>query len=228
MKIVATSDTHFPLDIKDLSMFPKGDVLIHCGDIMFTGEAGEWDSLAKSMYALQYQNKFLVPGNHDRYIEEYGQLSTNEMYVLGGNTDIVLPREPFRVLPNGMRALFIPYVTGLPGWAFNEEEQWILKWIMGWTNNGKFVPDIVCSHAPMADVLDACDPEELEYKDQDHVGSIAVRLWFNSLKIKPKLFICGHIHESYGSTELDGCRVFNVSMCDGEYNKVNPPVVIEV
>ncbi len=45
--------------------------------------------------------------------------------------------------------------------------------------------------------------------------------------IKPKLVICGHIHDGYGKYEYAGIPIYNVSVVDEQYRLVRPPTVID-
>jgi Icc-related predicted phosphoesterase len=136
-----------------------------------------------------------------------------------------LGRSPFCTI-DGVSFLGIPFVTGLEGWAWNRSEEWLMDYLDQVGTLG--TPDIVASHAPMKGILDAVDPNRTKYKDQIHVGGNALRSWFNNLDTKPKYWAHGHIHESYGTVDLDGCKVMNVAMCDSEYKQVNQPMVVDL
>lgn len=59
----------------------------------------------------------------------------------------------------------------------------------------------------------------------DHLGS---RELLEALhRVRPKLVICGHIHDGYGRTEYDGIQICNVSVVDEQYRLVHPPTVID-
>ena len=49
-------------------------------------------------------------------------------------------------------------------------------------------------------------------------------------RVKPKLVVCGHIHEGYGDHEILGVRFINASYMDINYDadKPQPPVVVEL
>jgi hypothetical protein len=47
-------------------------------------------------------------------------------------------------------------------------------------------------------------------------------------RVKPKVVICGHIHEAHGSAERNGTRIFNVSVVDERYRLVHPATIIDV
>lgn len=224
MKIVAISDTHFAFT-NTTGLVPDGDVLLHAGDLMYSGYPDEWQSRIDSLAALPHETKILVPGNHDFHIQNYNGIARAELRRRAKTT---LLDGGMLQLKNGLTVLSVPFVTGLEGWAYNVEEEGLARYMAIATDDGTTVPDIVVSHGPMYQVLDAVHPVKAAAKDRMHVGSWALKKWFDDLSVKPKVFIHGHIHESYGRTEIDGCRVFNVAMCNREYVQANPGIVIDV
>ena len=63
MKIVQISDTHGRHHL--LGELPKGDVLIHCGDITEDGSEDEVLDFLNWLIGLPYSHKIFVTGNHD-------------------------------------------------------------------------------------------------------------------------------------------------------------------
>ena len=47
-------------------------------------------------------------------------------------------------------------------------------------------------------------------------------------RVRPKIVVCGHIHEGYGQFERDGTLIFNVSVVDEHYRLVRGPTVIDL
>lgn len=46
--------------------------------------------------------------------------------------------------------------------------------------------------------------------------------------IKPKLVVCGHIHEAYGKYKRGETTIFNASICNYTYQPVNKPLEFEI
>lgn len=213
-RIVATSDTHFPFDN---NLIPDGDVLIHAGDLMYRGDPGEWDSRLASFASLKHKTKIYVPGNHDYYPAQYRGIARSTMRREGGGTTLNDGADGVVKLGStGLTMLAIPYVTGLHGWAYNVEEEWLSSWLA----YHYAIPDIVISHSPPFRIRDSDGKQSF--------GSTAMNRWFYTLQTKPKLWICGHIHESYGTETIEGCTFANVAMCNEQYEQVNPAMVFDL
>lgn len=224
MKIVATSDTHFPFDTSNI---PDGDVFILAGDMMYTGQVDEWAPRLASLAALPHKRKIFVPGNHDRWVDYHLGAACEELARIGVEVCGVGQPTTYHMEEDGRLTTFLclPYVTNLPTWAFNRSEEWLKEYMKQFSD----MPiDVVISHAPMFGILDATDPEIKNTRERRHVGCRAYRSWFDKKEVKPKVWICGHIHESYGQTNHAGCQVYNVAMCDRDYKQSNKPRVIVV
>lgn len=209
LRIVATSDTHFPFPKE---FVPDGDVLIHAGDALYKGTPDEWDAVVQSFADLPHKTKIFVPGNHDRHVELYPGPALQDLRK-AGVTVLGLPNNDgyrFMKLENGKSVLGLPWVTNLPRWSFNRDEEWIEKYL---ESVGRH--HIVVSHSPAKAILDG-----------SHYGINVYRKYLK--RFQPELWFCGHVHEAYGQEEKDGCRFFNVCAQDREYSKLaNPPVVID-
>lgn len=228
MRIIATSDTHFVFPLPRDGKYPgvpEGDVLLHCGDLMYTGHPDEWYLRLGNLAAMPHAHKLIVPGNHDFHIQNYNGIARAE---LKNNAKFKLldDHKPYTEI-DGVQFFAIPGVTGLPGWAYNTTDQELERWLGTAYDVGR-PADIVMSHAPPYLILDAINPEGRRVRDRKHVGSRALRRWFNELQVKPKYWFFGHIHESYGSMTVDGCEFHNVAMCDRDYKQVNRPHIIEI
>lgn len=223
MKIVATSDTHHYLDPRNV---PDGDVFIHAGDLMQTGYHDDFRDQLAWLRALPHQTKIYVPGNHDFHLQVYPgpalqELRSAGVTVLGfpGNDHFLI-----RTLPNGMKIVGIPHVEGLPRWAFNIDSNELTRKLRSYPSC-----EIVVSHQPMYGFLD-------EINGVNH-GSKVLRM--HCVRTMPNIWIHGHIHEGYGSTNYEhdnpisllmnkSTMIYNVAMCDRRYQHANPPQIIEV
>jgi uncharacterized protein len=229
LRLLATSDTHFNFDAASLNerftpdadqydgqWFPSDiDVFIHAGDLMYGGTESEWNGRVDSLASVDAKLKLYIPGNHDMFVQYYTGAANGDLRqranvrMLGTHVDHYTYD-----LPNKMRVLGLPFVTDLPGWAFNrtEEELYILAQMLAERIRRA---DIVVSHSPPKGILDG-----------SHWG---VQAW-NYLQniFKPEIWICGHIHENYGVYCKNGTTFYNVSMLDRQYQYANRPVLLEI
>lgn len=214
MRLVATSDTHFKVDI---SFIPDGDVFVHAGDLMRTGYPSDFAEQLEWLAALPHKTKLYVPGNHDFHMQVYPGPALQELRAIGvwvvglpGNIHYSSYK-----LPNGMSLLGLPYIINLPRWAFNVEEEVIEEHLK---RVGKH--EIIVSHMPPKYCRDQVNGI--------HTGVNAY--WEYSLANRPLHWIFGHIHECYGSEKRDLFPTIyhNVAMCDRSYQHVNKPLVLDL
>lgn len=215
MRIVATSDTHFPVDSKSI---PLGDIFIHAGDLTYNGSEKEWYECIEWLGHLKHDYKFLILGNHDFHPYIFPGPSLQDLRRMGvtvlgfpGNTNYYKT-----TLPNGMILGGCPYVTGLPRWAFNATEEQVDSFL-----NSLGRVDILVTHSPAHAVMD-----EVMFT-KEHIGIKAYNDYLDKFPVK--LMIHGHVHEQYGAQlHRSGCMIYNVAMCDRKYTHQNPPIIIDV
>ena len=217
MRIVATSDTHYAPTYGGMQV-PDGDVFIHAGDLMQNGYPDEWRPRVNWLASLPHKVKLFVPGNHDFHLQVYPGPALQDMRSAGviviglpGNNHFSAYK-----LENGMSLLGLPYVTDLPRWAFNIQEELLFNHLRDMGHH-----DIVVSHMPLHGILDLTSKGI-------HAGSKTYRHYFDT-EMCPKVWISGHIHEGYGKIlDKNGCDFYNVAMCNREYVHQNPPMVIDL
>jgi Icc-related predicted phosphoesterase len=210
MRLVATADTHFPVDPE---LIPDGDVFVLAGDFMYSGYIGEWYPRLDAIAALPHEHKIVVCGNHDIHVQNYAGPALAEMRKAGIRV-LGFPSKmsPKMDLPNGMTMGGSPFVHNLPGWAFNNDETAVWAYL---DDMGRV--DILVSHSPPRGLLDRGTGHG------GHFGMAALRKYIN--RFQPDMFICGHVHEGYGTVKEGRTLVANVAHCDLDYKTVNPPMV---
>lgn len=217
MRLVATSDTHFEVDI---TRIPDGDVFVHAGDLMDRGYPDEWDSCLAWLADLPHPHKYLVPGNHDFHLWLYPGPAIQDLRSVG----VMVLGHPLGdhdldILPNGMTIGGSPWVINLQRWAFNASEEEIAAYM------DKLGPvDIMVTHNPIYGILDL-----VRYAKRGCERNTGVKTYRDYLNTnKPQYWIHGHIHEQYGFEQVDETMVYNASMCDIRYEHRNPPFVIDI
>ncbi len=215
MKIVATADTHFPI-YQDMEyggqpLLPDGDVLVIAGDFMYSGTEREWYPRVNGLKRItKYQHKLLVPGNHDLFFQHYAGPCMQEMRAAG--VHCLTPTGP-KVEIEGIRFGGCPFVTNLPNWAYNADEDTIWGYL---DSLGRV--DVMIAHSPPRGVLDS--------DGRGQYGTGAMRKYI--AKYEPEIVICGHVHEGYGTQVIGRTHVYNAAMCNADYVQANPAHVIEV
>ncbi len=101
-------------------------------------------------------------------------------------------------------------------WAFNRHRGEPIK------RHWDLIPsdtDIIITHGPVFRRLDKTTGGE-------HVGCKDL---FNKVQeVKPKIHICGHIHEAYGTIKKSGVQFINASVVNAKYELVNRPIEFEL
>ncbi|KAI1407628.1 Metallo-dependent phosphatase [Hypoxylon sp. FL1857] len=204
-RFVCISDTH-NCTVK----LPKGDVLIHCGDLTNQGSFGELKKQVTWLErAADFECKLVIAGNHDltldtHFFEQYGNYFHNNApqnpidcrnLLTQSNSLIYLQHSSHTIkltAPSGPRTTFnvfgSPYIPSCGTWAFQysrsdpgaAEKIW------------KDIPlntDILVTHGPARTHRD-------ESRHREAVGCESLRqaMW----RVRPRLALCGHVHEARG------------------------------
>lgn len=209
VKIVVISDTH--TKHRDLNI-PPCDFLIHAGDACGWGRIAEFADFA-SWFEQQNQakNRIYVPGNHDRIVESDPGLCRGMM----PNSHMLI-NDVIRI--NGICIYGCAYTPEFYGWAFQGYEEGRtpgnFRDLRDIYETMPFDTDIAICHGPFRGVADL-------NSDGESCGSIELLRRIRS--VEPKLFICGHIHESYGIHHVGGGYPLVVNAAiDGK----NQPIVM--
>lgn len=208
MKFVTISDTHGQHASLKL---PAGDVLIHAGDSTVKGTKAEVIAFLSWMEQLDFKYKILIAGNHDFYFES----ATAEEIRQIVPANIIYLNDSM-VTINGINIWGTPITPWFFNWAFNRHRGEQIK------KHWDLIPaatDILITHGPAFRTLDrTVKGENAGCKDL-----------FNTLQIiKPKVHICGHIHEAYGIIEKYSIKFINASVLNVDYELVNKPIEFEM
>lgn len=204
MRVVAISDTH---NFTRLDL-PKGDILIHCGDALMSGEEWELERFNDWLKTLKFKHIIYVAGNHDRIFEKDKKRAKAILSHATYLEDRLIQVEGFKIYGSPWTPTFLNWAFMLP-----EEE---LKLIF--SRIPKKV-DILVTHSPPAGILDAVTLER-------SVGSEA--LYEAVMKVKPRYHLFGHIHESYGSLLMGPTQFYNCAIMNGGYRPINKPIVFDI
>jgi Icc-related predicted phosphoesterase len=208
LKFVAISDTHSRHQQLKL---PKGDVLLHAGDLSFRGRKDEVKDFLGWFGKQNFAHKVFIAGNHDFFLEKAKQEEISSMipegvtYLLDSGIEI-----------NGIKIWGSPYTPWFYNWAFNCHRGKEIR------KHWDLIPagiDLLMTHGPVYGFLDMAINEQ-HVGDQDLLRTV--------LTIKPKVHLCGHIHESFGSIKRTGIQFINASIVNELYEPVHGPIVFEL
>ena len=219
MKVVATSDTHFPFDMR---LVPEGDVFVHAGDLLYEGTMHEWMLVLESLKDLTHRHKIVVPGNHDFFIAENAKAVRKQLEKEG---IILLDDAVPTTVIDGVVFGGVPFVTNLPAWAYNRLDLSVEEHFD--RNPELFGCDVLITHSPPHKILDSGGPG-LNW------GCKAYSKMYYHKGLQPTHWVVGHIHESYGMWYDTCCETkpptsfYNVAMCDRNYEQTNEAFVFNV
>ncbi|KAI0967490.1 Metallo-dependent phosphatase-like protein [Xylaria arbuscula] len=206
-RFVCISDTH-NCTVK----LPKGDVLIHCGDLTNQGSFSELSKQVQWLEQADFECKIVVAGNHDLTLDTdfyntYGchrhnqipQVPADCQALLTGSQTLTYLLHESRTIrlasPAGPHTTFSvfgsPYSPVWGGdWAFqyppHDDDNIAAKSLWG---EIPLDTDILITHGP---ARTHCD----EARTREAAGCEVLRqeLW----RVRPRLALCGHIHEARG------------------------------
>jgi Icc-related predicted phosphoesterase len=198
---------------------PKCDLLIHSGDACGGGTVQEMASFANWFSSLdQATHKIYVPGNHDLAVENSYDICRG---MFRGPNMHVLVNQGCQI--EGMNFWGTPYTPEFCGWGFQGDDGGSprfpsLKQIYGMIPDNT---DVLICHGPPRGVRD-------ETYDGDSVGSQFMRDRLANLRIK--LYVCGHIHYSYGISKLQNTGILvNAALADDfDYELMKDPISVVV
>jgi Icc-related predicted phosphoesterase len=214
MRVVCISDTHLNFLAADV---PDGDILIHAGDGTSRGTEPEVERLAGffSILGARFDYMVFVPGNHDFGFQSNEFRCRALLEAVGVDVLIHESRTlgPFQVFGS-------PWTPWFHDWAFNMPREGASTFAKDKWQSISDGTDIVITHGPPCGVLDATARGE-------SVG--CPELYHRVRKVKPKLHVFGHIHESAGVRQEDGTTFVNAACLDLSYKPyTHKPFVIDL
>ncbi|KAE8445359.1 hypothetical protein EG329_013481 [Mollisiaceae sp. DMI_Dod_QoI] len=204
-RFVCISDTH-NASPNGAFKLPKGDVLVHAGDMTNQGSISELQKTVKWLEEADFEAKIVVAGNHDitldsEFYTQYGAYFHNQhpqdpakcQQLLEQSPSILWLKHESATIklesPTGLRTTFKIFGSPLSPengmWAFRyNPDEAVQTW-----DQIPLDSDIVVTHTPPKY---HCD----ETRQRRAAGCESLRnaLW----RVRPRLAICGHIHEGRG------------------------------
>ena len=217
-RVVCISDTHNRHSwLSDV--IPNGDLLIHCGDVMFQGFGGT-DTLSafnEWIGGFEHRNKVLIGGNHDRTIESLDRTELRERILTNCH---FLENETMVIPEFGDLKLFGT------GWSPKGSENNAFQGIKeDMTRMKGEAIDILIGHSDLTRIA--------KYHDS---RDSAVRNVIDAVKESgAAVHLCGHFHARYGVKISERFRedgsdmmVVNCSSLNGLYVPCHHPIVFDL
>jgi len=198
MKIFATSDIHGNQIILDKleHIVPRADMVIVCGDI-----GGKNFSRGDTLRDVSVrQRKDAV-----RLVNRMRELSVPFKFILGNDDWFECDGEHYLNAPasvSGYGLVPFEFVSITPFNTNREVNENKLRYELGKLKTDERT--VVVAHTPpylCGDIL----------YNGTHIGSRAVRGWISDTR--PRVWLCGHIHEDYSVSKIGDSFVFNCA-CD--------------
>jgi Icc-related predicted phosphoesterase len=219
-----------------LHELPKGDVLIHAGDLSNKGsEKDVTDFINWYKNIKGYDTKLFIAGNHDFSFEKRlgvrykGELDWLDNLLSEENlsqSDVTYLEDSFITIetPEFSRPIKFygsPWQPWFYDWAFNLprlgtelQEKW------------KMIPedtDVLITHSPPNGYGDLVNNWR---QPNTHVGCECL---INRIgEINPLINVFGHIHEGYGVEYGKKTTFVNASICTTAYEPTNKPIVVDL
>jgi Icc-related predicted phosphoesterase len=117
---------------------------------------------------------------------------------------------------NGINIWGSPYTPWFFRWAFNKKrgEPLAKHWDQIPSDT-----DVLLTHGPVYGILDTVVNEQ-HAGDRDLLKKV--------ISIKPKVHVCGHIHESYGTVKRQGTLFINACILNEANELANKPILFNV
>ena len=235
MRIVCISDTHSLQDLMTHPI-PKGDVLIHAGDISNKGGEKDVTNFVHWFQNIEgFDSKIFIAGNHDFCFERVNEphhkgdydwlhnLMSSENLSQSNVTylqdDQLLIESPEFSRP--IKFYGTPWQPWFYDWAFNLPrlgDELKAKWT--------FIPedtDVLITHGPPNGYGDLVN----NWRQPN--TNVGCELLLNRIiDIKPLVNVFGHIHEGYGVEYNDNTIFVNASICNSKYEPINKPIIIDL
>lgn len=186
-------------------------MLLHAGDISYKSDKREIEDFLDWFGKLPHQYKIFIAGNHDFFFEKEKEAFIKKL--LPASVHYLKDEE---TVIEGFKIWGSPYTPWFYRWAFNKQRGPAMA--THW-NKIPVNTDILLTHGPVYGILDIVQNEQ-------HAGD--KDLFKKVMEVKPKVHVCGHIHESYGLVKRHGIKFINACVLNESYELAHKPIVFEV
>jgi predicted phosphohydrolase len=191
------------------SPIPDGDILVVAGDITPFGLLSDLDPFNAFLGSLPHRHKIVIAGNHDFCFQDFPEDCRKRL-----SHATYLQDQALSVM--GLNFYGSPWQPWFLDWAFNLPPGKPLK------EKWDLIPkdtDVLITHGPPYGYGDLSS-EGKRQGDPELLSAIK--------RVKPRVNVFGHIHEDYGRWKVGNTLLINASVCNYQYQAVNPPVVVTI
>jgi Icc-related predicted phosphoesterase len=216
MKLVLLSDTH---TLHDQVVVPEGDLLIHAGDLTYTGRISQFENVER--WLLKQAERFplgviVIAGNHDFGAREFfrkGERGSKFYFLDDSGIEI-----------EGVKFWGSSYTPTFGRWAYMADRGDDIK------KHWNLIPDdtdVLITHGPLWGILDSSEVTNGSVGCEDLHDAVFDR-------VQPKVHVFGHIHGGYGHkfkikpNDVADIRFYNASVVNEDYEVVNKPWETEI
>ena len=206
--------------------YPKlegGDLLIVAGDLTADDSRQGYEQFFDWLNSQDYKKIIFISGNHDNQaMSQFDWGRDHIEYLCDSGTEF----EGLKIFGSPWTKTFEGMNPNCKAFTYDTEEELAEKWAL--------IPDdidILVTHSPGYAVLDTVDP--IDSCCNFHAGSKTLALEHKN-RLRVKLHVFGHIHESYGLERLSRIKddsdliLVNASHVNEHYEPVNNPIRIEL
>ncbi|KAK4456873.1 Metallo-dependent phosphatase-like protein [Cladorrhinum samala] len=224
-RIVCISDTH-----NSTPKLPKGDVLIHAGDLTNTGSYSELSKAIQWLEKADFERKIVIAGNHDMTLDRNFYLAHGQrihgqnpqdlekcLALLEASTSITYLCHSSATIrltdPKGPGTEFIvfgsPYSPRVGLWAFSYDREEGCPKNSAPQESSDSAPQASPSSGPAAGELWSSIPPnaDIVITHTPPYGYCDASLGCEVLRkviseVRPRLHICGHVHQARGAERV--------------------------
>jgi Icc-related predicted phosphoesterase len=201
---------------------PGGDILLCGGDITRRGYKTEITNFCSWFDKIDnYDHKIFIAGNHDYSFQdipdEMRGILTGYKTIDYLEDELLMLGEESVDYEDMIKVYGTPWSPKWYSWAFNVERGEEMK------QKRETIPmntDILIVHSPPFGKLDRVGYENVGCEDLKNRIDI----------VKPKIVVCGHVHEGFGYVRDEHTHYFNAAITrinNGNYNFRNKPITVD-
>ncbi|KAI9702189.1 MAG: hypothetical protein M1820_006271 [Bogoriella megaspora] len=230
-RIVCVSDTHNSSPKHGGWKLPKGDILIHAGDLTNQGTFSELQKTVQWIEDAPYENKIVIAGNHDITLDTEFYARNWQSFHNKGRQDaqtcrnLLTESSSIAYLENSTAQIDLssstnlhtqlsifgsPFVPSRGLWAFGYDHTATTMW-----DNIPTETDIVVTHTPPKGFCD----KSPKWGDEAGCPQLTAAL----ARVKPLLAVCGHCHEGRGAARVEWVSNQGNSIVRNEAEKMTEP-----